>query len=190
MHVLGLGRPLIGLLAAASLAGCGGQVGTSSLPASSSHSRTTSLVQRSPATEITPDTAVVGVRLNGETPTMTVHYGKVLGYFKGLTSTKSQVVVVFTNQPIVFTSVDKSSPHTVSFLGNATRTQAPWPAHFNGGTNASPAGTVIGTTNFSTGTLQPGKSSLVYNTGAPGFYMIGCAFHYDFSGMRTVVVVK
>jgi hypothetical protein len=77
----------------------------------------------------------------------------------------------------------------VSFLGNATATHAPFPAAFNGSGTRSPAGTAIGTTNFSTGAINPGQASLVYETGLPGFYMVGCAFHYDSNHMRTVFIV-
>jgi plastocyanin len=37
--------------------------------------------------------------------------------------------------------------------------------------------------------LNPGQKSLRYTTGLPGFYMFGCAFHYDGFGMRTVIIV-
>jgi len=29
----------------------------------------------------------------------------------------------------------------------------------------------------------------VYETGIPGFYMFGCAYHYDSNEMRTVIIV-
>lgn len=142
---------------------------------------------------VVPDTATtakVGIRLNGETPFMSPRYGQVLGYFKGKVSTTSQVVSLFADTPVRFFNVDASFPHTASFLGDATRNSAPWPQSFNGSSTASPAGTPIGTTNWSTGSLLPGGRSKLYNTGMPGFYMIGCAFHYNTHGMRTVVIVK
>jgi len=44
--------------------------------------------------------------------------------------------------------------------------------------------------NFSTGALSSGTKSVLYNTGLPGLYMVGCAFHYNSNGMRTVIIVK
>ena len=135
-------------------------------------------------------TAKVGLRLNGETPFNSPKYGTVLGYFKGKTSTTSQIVTLPSSTQVRFFNVDASAPHTASFLGNATARMAPWPPSFNGSSTKSPAGTAIGTPNFSTGTLEPGTHSVLYNTGMPGFYMIGCAFHYNLYGFRTVIIVK
>jgi streptogramin lyase/plastocyanin len=134
--------------------------------------------------------APVGVRLIGESPITDPNYGFILGYFNGTSSTTSQVVHLTMGESVQFFSVDGSLPHTVSFLGNATATHAPWPPSFNGSSTQSPAGTAIGTTNFSTGALNPGQMSLVYETGLPGFYMVGCAFHYNSSNMRTVIIVQ
>jgi plastocyanin len=141
--------------------------------------------------DVSPDlTATIGVRLTGENPFQSTHYGRVIGYFKGRTNRNSQVVMVSPNINISFVNVDSSLPHTASFLGKATQTHAPWPATFNGSSTASKAGTAIGTSRFSTGTINPGGHSLLYKSGVPGFYMIGCAFHYDSNGMRTVIIVK
>jgi plastocyanin len=135
-------------------------------------------------------TLAVGVRLTGESSFTSPKYGFVLGYFKGKTSTTSEVVTLPMGRNVKFFSEDTSLPHTVSFLGNATRNMAPWPASFNGSSTKSPAGTAIGTTGFSTGTLTPHSKSAVYTTGLPGFYMVGCAFHYGLHMMRTVIIVK
>jgi plastocyanin len=132
----------------------------------------------------------VGARLTGETGITDPRYGFVIGYFKGKTSTISQIVSLPTATQVKFFNVDTTRPHTVSFLGNATKSMAPWPPSFNGSSTKSPAGTDIGTSGFSTGTLLPGKASAVYNTGPPGFYMVGCAFHYNTNMMRTVIIVK
>ena len=135
-------------------------------------------------------TGTVGIRLTGETSFNSPKYGAVQGYFKGKKSTTAQVITLSANTNVVFQSEDKSLPHTGSFLGDATKNSAPWPKTFTGSSTASPAGTDIGTTSFSTGALSPGKKSAVYSTGAPGFYMFGCAFHYVLDGMRTVIIVK
>src|SRR5579863_4998877 len=130
-----------------------------------------------------------GIRLNGESSFTSPTYGVVLGYFKGTTSLTSQVITVKHGINIRFKNVDASFPHTLSFLGKATKNGAPWPKTFTGSANKSKAGTAIGTKNFSTGALSPGQMSAVYTTGVPGFYMVGCAFHYLSHGMRTVIIV-
>lgn len=134
--------------------------------------------------------ATVGIRLNGENPFTSPKYGVVLGYFKGLISTTSQVITLKHGINVRFKNVDSSFPHTFSFLGNATKNNAPWPKTFDGSGTKSKAGTAIGTKNFSTGPLSPGQLSSIYTTGVPGFYMVGCAFHYDSHGMRTVIIVQ
>jgi plastocyanin len=188
LHGSSIARTIaVALIAAPLFAGCGGRM-SASQPAGA---------QIMPPTEIpfseraSPDvTQTVGVRLTGEKAFQSATYGRVLGYFKNRQPTTSQVVTVSANSVVFFVNVDSSLAHTASFLGNATSKQAPFPKTFDGSATASPAGTHIGTPKFSTGPLSPGKASAMYNTGAPGFYMFGCAFHYDSSGMRTVVIVK
>ena len=134
----------------------------------------------------------VGVRLTGEKGFRST-YGFVIGYFNGLTSTTSQIISASPGVQIMFKNVDPlfvKVPHTVSFLGKATATHAPWPSLFNGSGTRSPAGTVISTVGFSTGPIHPGHVSLIYNTGPPGFYMVGCFFHYNSNHMRTIIIVK
>jgi len=176
------------------LAGCSGQGTTAMSPANlASHAVQPAQIQQIQTLDVSGDTLItqkVGIRLNGETPFNSPNYGRVLGYFKGKTSTISQVVKVTAAEPIFFFNVDASAPHTASFLGNATRHSAPWPSSLNGSGTQSPAGTVISTPMFSTGTLNHGAKSLKYKTGSPGFFMFGCAFHYDLDGMRTVIVVQ
>ena len=190
MRVLSVAGSLSFALAATALfAGCGGQSSTpAALPGAASNA---AAVTRVPISDegLPNSTLTVGIRLSNTQPHTSKHYGKVLGYFKGTTSKVSQVVLLSANTNVVFTNVD-SFAHTASFLGDATRKSAPWPSSFNGTDKASAAGTAIGTTNFSTGTLNGGKSSAVYTTGSPGFYMFGCFFHYDSSGMRTVIIVR
>ncbi len=132
----------------------------------------------------------VGVRLSGEMSTNDPHYGSILGYFNGTTSMTSLLVSLTAGDPVQFMNVDTVNPHTVAFLGNATATHAPWPTTFTGGITASAAGTFIGTPGFTTGTLNPGQKSKIYYAGGPGFYMIGCFFHYVSNGMRDVIVVR
>jgi len=133
--------------------------------------------------------ATVGIRLTGEQPFNDPNYGFELGYFDGTTSMTSQTVSLPTGESVRFKNVDTTLTHTASFLGDATQNSAPWPPSFNGSSTKSPANTVISTSNFSTGALLPGKASLVYETGVPGFYMFGCFFHYDPDEMRTVIIV-
>ena len=180
-------------LAAVLAAGCGGHAAapTSALPApGQAGGNTMDVGITEDGFDSATSTIAVGVRLTGENPFVDSRYGQVLGYFKGKTSMTSEVVSVPMGRNIRFFNVDGALPHTMSFLGNATRHSAPWPSQFTGSGTASPAGTAIGTTNWSTGTLTPGSRSAKYTTGLPGFYMMGCAFHYVLHGMRTVVIVK
>jgi plastocyanin len=146
----------------------------------------------SPSPSIAPGSQTVGVNLSAETPTTDPTYGRVLGYFNssGTINTTSQVVHLTAATNMVFQNFDNGIPHTASFLGNASASGATFPSSFNGSATQSPANTVISTQNFSTGALNAGSSSLQYNAGPPGFYMFGCAFHYDSDGMRTVVIVQ
>ena len=132
---------------------------------------------------------IVGVRLTGEQSFNDPSYGFELGYFDGTKSTTSQTVSLNSGESVRFQNVDSVLTHTASFLGDASQNSAPWPSTFDGSSTQSPAGTVISTIGFSTGPLARGKSSLVYETGIPGFYMFGCAFHYDSNEMRTVIIV-
>ena len=178
-------------LAALLLAGCGGQSAPmSAAPAPAAPSNGVLSLGVTDDGFDTLSTLQVGVRLTGEASFNDPNYGFELGYFKGKVSTTSQTVTLATGRNVRFFNVDTQLPHTVSFLGNATKNMAPWPSQFNGSGTKSPAGTAIGTTNWSTGTLLPGKSSVLYTTGVPGFYMVGCAFHYNTHMMRTVIIVK
>jgi plastocyanin len=175
------------LLVAIALSGCGSRAVA---PAMVSDSNAPLTVAFSDNDDTTTLTAHVGLRLNGESSITDKRYGFILGYFNGKTSTKSEVVIVPHGEDIRFFNVDTSAPHTASFLGKATSKAAPFPSSFDGSATQSPAGTAIGTTNFSTGVLSPGSKSLVYTTGAPGFYMFGCAIHYNSNMMRTVIIVE
>lgn len=179
----------VGAATLAFVAGCGSS--QSSMP-QPMHETVPMAVTKLPLDGATSDaaTGTVGIRLTGETAFTSPKYGVVQGYFKGKKSLTAQVVTLAANTNVVFQSEDKSVPHTASFLGDATKKSAPWPKTFTGVEAASPAGTAIGTTGFSTGPLSPGKASAVYSTGAPGFYMVGCYFHYVLDGMRTVIIVK
>jgi len=135
-------------------------------------------------------TLTVGIRLNGEASIIDSRYGFILGYFKGKTSTTSQVVVLPMGRNVKFQNEDGFAQHTASFLGDATRNSAPWPTTFTGSGVPAPRGTAIGTPGFSSGVLAFGQRSALYTTGAPGFYMFGCFFHYVSDEMRTVIIVR
>lgn len=129
----------------------------------------------------------VGVRLNGELSINDPNYGFELGYAKGA-GTTTQTVSLKMGTYVHFKNFDTVT-HTASLLGNATANNAPWPGSFSGGMTISPKLTAIGSAGFSTGAIDPGITSKVYATGLPGFYMIGCGFHYNPNEMRTVIVV-
>ena len=131
---------------------------------------------------------IIGIRLNGELSFTDPNYGFELGYAVGHESTQTQTISLRMGESVKFRNVD-TEPHSAAFLGNATSNNAPWPGLFNGSTTKSPAGTAIGTTGWATGSLNPDTTSPIYETGLPGFYMIGCQYHYNTNEMRTVVVV-
>jgi len=177
-------------LAALLLAGCSAHGTSASSPIVPAPSQNVASVGFSEDGIDVTTVAKVGMRLTNEAPFNSPRYGTVLGYFKGKTSMTSEVVSLPSATAVRFFNVDPSLPHTASFLGDATSRMAPWPPQFNGSSTKSPAGTAIGTPNFSTGTVFAGGHSALYNTGMPGFYMIGCAFHYNLYGFRTVIIVK
>jgi hypothetical protein len=172
------------------LTGCGSQSMNAAPPAMpASHAIAPAPTQLLAVSDDVITVKKVGVRLTGEQSFNSPTYGLVLGYFKGKISTTSQVVKLPASTPVVFFNVDTLHPHTASFLGLASQGGANWPSSFTGSHIASPAGTAIGTTNWSTGSMLPGGKSKKYTTGSPGFYMIGCYFHYLTNGMRTVIIV-
>lgn len=130
----------------------------------------------------------VGVRLDGEMSFNDPNYGFELGYALG-SGTQTQTISAAAGESIQFSNLD-TIQHSAAFLGNASQNSAPWPGSFNGSTTQSPAGTAIGSPGFATGPINPGKKSLVYETGMPGFYMFGCQFHYNLDKMRTVIIVR
>ena len=130
----------------------------------------------------------VGIRLNGEMSILDPNYGFELGYAKGTVPTTTQTIGLSSGESVQFENVDKIA-HSAALLGDATASSAPWPPSFNGSTMQSPAGTAIGTPGFSTGKLTAHSVSPIYENGLPGFYMIGCQFHYNSNEMRTVIVV-
>jgi virginiamycin B lyase len=130
----------------------------------------------------------IGIRLNGELSFTDPNYGFELGYAVGTASTQTQTISLGMGESVQFKNVD-SEHHSAAFLGDATANSAQWPGAFNGSTTQSPAGTAIGTAGWATGSLNPKATSPIYETGLPGFYMIGCQYHYNTNEMRTVVVV-
>lgn len=178
------------VLAALLLAGCSAHGSSASAPVVQPPSQSVSNIGINDDGIDLTTTVAVGMRLTGESSFTSKRYGVVLGYFKGKTSFTSQVVSLPAATPVRFFNVDTTLPHTLSFLGDATMSGAPWPQSFNGSFNQSAKGTAIGTSGFSTGPLNPGTKSLLYTTGMPGFYMVGCYFHYNSHGMRTVIIVK
>lgn len=130
----------------------------------------------------------IGIRLNGEMSIIDPNYGFELGYAVGTKSTVTQTISVPAGESVIFENVD-TIPHSAAFLGDATATGAPWPGSFDGSTTQSAAGTAIGTSGWATGSLDAGAKSPYYETGMPGFYMIGCQYHYDTNEMRTVIIV-
>jgi len=135
-------------------------------------------------------------------PTTDPTYGQVDGFSQigavptaSSTPGPSQVITVPAGQPVQFYNFDKA-PHTASLLGMANG--ANWPTTFtnaNGASAASPDGTAITMSQFSTGPLGASSGvavpSRVYNTGTPGMYYFGDFFNYlSTPPMRTVIIVQ
>lgn len=133
--------------------------------------------------------AQVGLNLSGLGSCNDSTYGVVLAYTA--TGGSSQVIKATAGSNIVFINNDTSLDHTADFLASSL----PFPAAYGGGSERaqSPAGTSINNAAFSTGTLtHGGGTSPVYKVpAAPGtITLIGCFFHYDSNGMRTVVIAQ
>lgn len=136
----------------------------------------------------------VGLLLSGENPVTTASDGTVLGFFNGTMGNPpngSGVVHLTANMSVQFFNTESGGgalPHTASFLGNYSGS---YPASFTNSNGATPsaAGTAISSANFSAGNINPGAASAVYNSGGPGMFIFGCAYHYVSFGMRTVIIV-
>ncbi|HXW51355.1 MAG TPA: hypothetical protein VEJ41_05140 [Candidatus Acidoferrales bacterium] len=145
----------------------------------------------------TPDAGAqsVALLLTGQNPVTVAPYGGVLGYHAGDSSAAfaggPNTVNLTANQPVQFYNVEATAgglPHTASNLG-AWSGSFPAAGPVAAQQNPSPAGTTINTAGFSTGTIEPGAVSRVYNSGAAGMTVIGCFYHYNSNNMRTVVIV-
>ncbi|MBV8366548.1 MAG: hypothetical protein JO194_08595 [Candidatus Eremiobacteraeota bacterium] len=107
-------------------------------------------------------------------------YGSVLGF--STDNTHSQIIKIAAGSTVTFMATAQG-PHTADELGSGG-----FPANDTNPATASAAGTDISAANFSTGTLNNGQSSAIYNAAVVGIYYFGCHFHYG-SGMRTVLIV-
>lgn len=143
-----------------------------------------------PSPSPSPAAQIVGVMLSNATATNDPTFGMVLGYFNGASGTSSQVVHLTANMTVQFVNFDSSLPHTASLLG-AWNSSTKYPSTFtnSNGPTASAAGSIISSSNFSSGNINNGSSSAMFNSGGPGMFIFGCAYHYVSDGMRTVVVV-
>ncbi len=148
-----------------------------------------------PSPTVDPSAQPVAILLTGENPVSDPTYGMVLGYSNGMnpsTPNGSSVVHLTANQAVQFGNVEATGTgvaHTASSLG-------PWSGSYpaagptSAQQTASASGSSIGAAGFSSGTLNPGKVSKVFNSGASGgIYIFGCFFHYNSNNMRTVVIV-
>jgi hypothetical protein len=115
-------------------------------------------------------------------------YSSVKAYFGGGVVTTSQVISVTRSTSIIqFTNLD-IQPHTAASLG-------PWSGSYpangpNAAATPSPKNTDISAPGFTTGNLDPSATSKNYVANVPGFYIIGCAYHYNSDNMRTVIIVQ
>jgi plastocyanin len=114
-------------------------------------------------------------------------FGNVAFYALGANDPNAEVVQTSVGAQVTFLNDDPSqSPHTGSGLGSTG-----FPGSFDNSSGFTQAGTAIdGGTTWSTGTLGHGQRSQVFTIPSAGTYYFGCAFHYDSSGMRDVIVAK
>jgi hypothetical protein len=115
-------------------------------------------------------------------------YGMVRAYTVG---SASNLIKAPAGSNIVFINNDTTNAHTADFLASSL----PFPGSYGSGAQraTSAAGTLINNPSFSTGTLaHSGGTSAVYKVpAAPGtITLIGCYFHYDGFGMRSVVIAQ
>lgn len=148
-----------------------------------------------PSPTVDPSAQAVALLLTGEDPVNDPPYGDVLGYSNGMSPTTpngSSVVNLTANEAVQFGNVEASGDgvaHTASSLGPYTGSY-PAAGPTSAQETASASGTSIGAAGFSSGVLNPGKVSPVYNSGpSGGMYVFGCYFHYNSNNMRTVVIV-
>jgi plastocyanin len=109
-------------------------------------------------------------------------YGPVAFYAptKGATA----VITVKANSKVSFYN-DDTTRHTASGLGSDG-----FPASFDNTSGLNQVGKVINSTlTWSTGSLNPKQTSIVFTVGKKGTYYFGCYFHYRVSpAMRDVLV--
>jgi plastocyanin len=107
----------------------------------------------------------------------------VVRYYSPTTGAAAIVTVVHGSH-VVFLNDDTGTSHTGSGLGSSG-----FPTSFDNTSGFTQSGTTIDSSlTWSTGTLTMGSMSQVFTVGAPGDYYFGCAFHYNSSGMRDVLV--
>ncbi|MDQ6767137.1 MAG: hypothetical protein M3Z41_04955 [Candidatus Eremiobacteraeota bacterium] len=147
-----------------------------------------------PLSSPTPATAAqpVGLLLTGESAVTVAPYGSLVGFFNGTNGNApngSGTVHLTANMTVQFHNVEATGgqPHTASFIQTWGGS---FPASPTIPTTASAAGTSISSAGFSSGNLNPGAVSAVYNAGGAGMFIFGCAYHYSSNGMRTVVIVQ
>jgi len=156
------------------LAACGQrQAGVPNAPAfaSSAHS---SQIATVPA-------KTIGFELPGEGlgTVKDVKFGLVGGYTQ---TTRSQIIAFKPGVTITLTNLSHSIPHTLNVLSLSG-----FPKNPTLKTTASGGPMQKG---YSSGVIQPGHSVKV-TLSVPGFYFVGCAFHYpDLPSMRDVIKVE
>jgi plastocyanin len=114
-------------------------------------------------------------------------YGNVAFYALSASDPNAQVIDTSVGAEVTFLNDDPSqSEHTASGLGSSG-----FPGSFDNSSGFTSSGTQIdGGLTWSTGTLNHNGRSQVFTIPAAGTYYFGCAFHYDSSGMRDVIVAQ
>ena len=104
--------------------------------------------------------------------------------FYAPTKGNTAVITVKSNSKVSFLNDDKTR-HTASGLGAGG-----FPASFDNTSGLNQVGKVINSSlTWSTGSISPNQTSIVFTVGAKGTYYFGCYFHYHVDpAMRDVLV--
>jgi len=111
-------------------------------------------------------------------------WGVVGGYTQSQTS---QVLAFPPGSKITIKNLSSSDLHTLNVIETTKGPPPNWPQ--SPSLSFYPSGNGVLGTGYASGTLNPGDSVTVKLT-KPGIYLIGCAYHYVYPGMRDVIQVS
>src|SRR5581483_7116454 len=111
-------------------------------------------------------------------------WGIIGGYTQSQTS---QVLAFPPGSKITIKNLSSTDLHTLNVIEQTSGPPPHWPV--SPSLSFYPSGHGILGTTYASGTLNPGDSVTVKLT-KPGIYLIGCAYHYVYPGMRGIIQVS